>query len=335
MLGLAFAAWSGAAIVAVPFAGGIIERLGSWRAFAVGGVVYLVSVVGIGAADGIGLFAAALALSGISGSFVDTAINAQGTHLERRYDRPIFSGLHAVFSVGFLAGAGMAALAAAAGLGVTAYLVAVAVGAAAVGIPVALGFLHEDDRHESPPIFALPTRPLAVPAALTFVALFAEDIANSWTAVYAREMTGASASVAALVLAAFAAAMVATRLLADGLVARAGAARVLAAAAFVCAAGFALAAGATSPAIAVVAFAFVGAGVGPIFPLAMASAARRGARGAAPALAAASSVGSIGTLVGPPAVGAIGDAASLRLSLAVVAVVVAAGAVVALRLREG
>jgi hypothetical protein len=62
------------------------------------------------------LLVAALVVYGASGGVMDVAMNAQGVAIERRYERPILSGLHAVWSLGGLTGALAGSAAAEAGL---------------------------------------------------------------------------------------------------------------------------------------------------------------------------------------------------------------------------
>ena len=72
------------------------------------------------------LFAAALAVGALNGA-LDIAMNAQGVAVERALGHRIFNSLHAAFSFGALAGAGLGAIAAAAGVSPLAHLTVVAI----------------------------------------------------------------------------------------------------------------------------------------------------------------------------------------------------------------
>ena len=63
-----------------------------------------------------GLLVVAAVASGAANGALDVVMNAQGVTVERRLGRPILSSLHAGFSFGGLAGAGLGALASAAGV---------------------------------------------------------------------------------------------------------------------------------------------------------------------------------------------------------------------------
>jgi hypothetical protein len=58
----------------------------------------------------------ALLLFGAANGMLDVSMNAQGVLVEDRYGRPILSSLHVLYSTGGLAGASLAALAAAVGI---------------------------------------------------------------------------------------------------------------------------------------------------------------------------------------------------------------------------
>ena len=73
-------------------------------------------VILIGLADGLLSLTVILALFGVALGTLDISMNTQGVAVERRYGRPILSGLHGTYCVGVLAGASLGALAA--GLGV-------------------------------------------------------------------------------------------------------------------------------------------------------------------------------------------------------------------------
>jgi hypothetical protein len=74
---------------------------------------------------------------------------------------------------------------------------------------------------------------------------------------------------------------------------------------------------ASEPAPAIGGFALMGLGLSVVFPLALRAAGMQG-EGAGPDLAAVSTVGYVGFLAGPPLIGALADASSLRAALSLV-----------------
>lgn len=148
-----------------------------------------------------------------------------------------------------------------------------------------------------------------------------------WSAVYLREETFASESVAALGYAVFAAAMTGMRLLGDVLLARFGTLRLLRGFNALGAVAFAGALVFAPLGVAMIAFALMGLGLATVVPSAFAAAARGaesaardniGAQGthAARAIALLSGFGYTGLLVGPPLFGWLAQARDLRWALA-------------------
>jgi MFS family permease len=95
--------------------------------------------------------------------------------------------------------------------------------------------------------------------------------------------------------------------------------------------GCTIAALAPSSAVCLVGFALAGAGISLNAPMVFGYAGRRA--DAATAVATVTTLGYVGLLVGPPLVGGVAQATSLRVSFVVLAVVAAAVAAVAPRLR--
>jgi len=95
--------------------------------------------------------------------------------------------------------------------------------------------------------------------------------------------------------------------------------------------GCLVAATATTPALGLLGFAIGGAGVSLNAPIVFGVAGRR--PDAATAIATVTTLGYLGLLVGPPLVGLVAQASSLRVSFVVLAAIAAAVAAAATRLR--
>ena len=106
------------------------------------------------------------------------------------------------------------------------------------------------------------------------------------------------------------------RLLGDALAERIGAGSAVRGGALLAALGLALALSFPEPVVAIAGFAVMGAGLSVVFPLSLRAAGMHGEGG--PDLAAVSTVGYMGFLAGPPLIGWLADASSLRTALALV-----------------
>jgi MFS family permease len=148
-----------------------------------------------------------------------------------------------------------------------------------------------------------------------------------WTAVYLRDVARTGPGLAASGYAGFSATMALGRAVGDRLTVWLGAERLVRIGGAAAAVGVAVAVLAPRPATAVLGFGLVGAGLASTFPAVLAAASR--VPGVAPGagIALVSTMGYTGFLAGPPLIGLVAEAATLRAGLAVVG---GAGVLVAL-----
>ena len=309
--------------------GPLVARLGSRPLVLAGALGYALGLVPVALSGSFAALAGAFLFVGLANGVLDVSMNVHGITVERLLRRPILSSLHAFFSFGALAGAGLGGVIAGAGVGVVPHLAC----AAAVGVAVALAasrFLlaRAADAAPAGPRFARPDRALLVVGAFAFCVLLSEGAMNDWTAVYLDDELGSGEGLAATGLAAFSLMMGVGRLAGDRLTERLGPVRLARAGAALAALGMALVLATVAPAGAIVGFAAVGFGLAALFPLALRAAAERG-ESPGPAVAAVSALGYCGFLAGPPAVGGLAEATELRVGLVVVALLCALAAALA------
>jgi hypothetical protein len=267
--------------------------------------------------DTVSLLVAVTVVGAVNGT-LDIAMNAQGLAVERSGTRRIFNSLHASFSFGALGGAALAGAVAALGVGPLPHLVGVALvgGAAAAAVaPHLLG--DEGAANPRASMLARPSGRLAALGVIAFCALLAEGAVFDWSGIYLATEAAAPAGIAPLGLAAFSLSMGVGRLAADPATERAGSPRVAAGSAASAALGLALALAVPTPAGALLGFATMGLGLSAVFPLALRASGLEGPS-AAPGLAAVSTVGYAGFLLGPPVIGLLAEATSLRAALLLV-----------------
>ncbi len=296
-------------------AGPLIVRLGSRPLVIVGGLGYAVGLVPVALAGSWGSLAGAFLFVGFANGLLDVAMNTHGLTVEKRLGRPILSTLHAAFSFGALGGAAVGGLAAGAGVEVEPHLFSVAaVGAAS--LMIAGRFLLPPGADASPegPLFAVPSRALALVGAFAFCVLLTEGAVNDWSAVYIEGELDADEATAAAGLASFSLTMGVGRLFGDRLNVALGPVRLARGGATLAAVGIGIALLATGPGLALFGFACTGVGLAGLFPLALRAAAAKGET-AGPSVAAVSAVGYLGFLAGPPTIGGIAELAGLRAGL--------------------
>jgi HAD superfamily hydrolase (TIGR01509 family) len=329
-LGLALFAMSLGALISMPLAGWLGERIGTRSVTVAALVVAGTSLFLASLATGLPGVAAALLGFGAGFGAINVAANAQGVALERLYGRSILSSFHAAFSTGGLAGAGVGALAAGAGIDAQTQFASLAVAVVVVASVSGRRLLPPERCDSRPaPVLVRPPRALLVLGAAAFFTLLAEGAAADWSAVYLSHSLEASAAVAGLGYTAFSLTMASSRLFGDRLTGRFGPVALARGGGVLASAGLAGALVAGSTAAALIGFAAMGAGLGVVVPVLFRAAGSTPGVPTAIGIAAVSTIGWLGFLAGPPAIGFVAGAVGLRAALAIVVVATAMVAVLA------
>ncbi|MEU1507007.1 MFS transporter [Kitasatospora sp. NPDC005748] len=319
-LGLALVMPAIGSSLAMPLAGRFVHRYGG-RA-AVRGLlsIWCLALTLPALAPSLPLLCLFLLVYGATAGMADVAMNAQGVEVEQRLGRSIMSGLHGMWSAGGLVASAFGILAAHQDLDARLQLAVTAVVLLCLAQPVCRGLpdLRAAEEDEAPPRFALPPRSSLVIGLVGFCAVFAEGASMDWSGVYLKDVTGASATVAAASYTAFALTMAASRLAGDAAIRRLGAVRATRISGAVATTGGVLVVLADSPAPAIAGFALLGIGIAVVVPLAFAAAGRIGTN-PSQAIAGVATVTYTSGLVAPAIIGALAQATSLTVSFGVVA----------------
>ncbi|MFE4827305.1 MFS transporter [Streptomyces sp. NPDC056672] len=356
-LAVALVGLSSGAFLGLPLVGGLVARYGSRPVLFTGMTVYLAALPGLAFAPSLPMLTVTLALFACGNTAIDVAMNTQGVLVERAYGRNILGGFHAVFSLGGIVGAVASGLAASAGVGTGSHFVITALvlyAAAAVAttalIPDPPGRAQGSDRRtqdadrqakdaedakDPAPLFALPTAGLWIPGLVAFCALMGEGVMNDWGAVYLHDVTGASPGAAGAGFALFSAGMVVGRLSADRIRARTGTVRFTLGCALVAALGAVVSISVPTTGGGLAGYTLLGLGMAAVIPVIFSHAAQLRPERPGPAIAAVSAVGYAGFLAGPPIIGGIAEAVDLRAAMLVLPALMAAMALLSLRLRRG
>jgi MFS family permease len=311
---LAVLGLEGGALVGLPAGGGLVARVGSRPSLRVGFAVYPAALVAVALAPSLPWLVAALAVMAAANSVVDVAMNAQGVELERRYRRPILSGLHAAHPLGMLAGGLGGTAAAAAGLTVLPHF-ALAAGAGLLAGLAATVPLVTEPRRPRQALLARPSGRLVLLGLIAFCAFLLDGAASNWSAAHLHSEHAASPALAAAGFSALTAALALARLAGDRLVARLGRRRVVQASGLVAAAGTAVVVVAPTATLAVAGWAVLGAGLAAIAPAVLGAASSAGQLSPPVAIAAVTTLGYLGSFTGPPLVGALAELTGLSTAL--------------------
>jgi MFS family permease len=286
------------------------------------------------------LVAVAFVITGAGLGALDVLINVEGAAVERTAGRTLMPGMHAAWSIGAAVGSGIGAACAALGITPATQLIGEAVVIAAavsvtLGIPA--GQSVPDGAVEPPRDRGAQLRQwlrgwLDVRLLLIGVVMFGVELgegsANSWLTLAVRNDHGESAAVAALFFTVFATCEGLSRIFAGPVVDRLGRVGVVRLTTAVGIAGITAFILARNPYMVLFGVVLWGVGVSLGFPLGTSAAAASGPDAVA-RISVVSSVGYFANLAGPPAVGALAQAAGLLNALWVIAVLFAAAFAVA------
>ncbi|RCV53525.1 MFS transporter [Marinitenerispora sediminis] len=344
-LGSAIAVMPLGALLLGMLAGPLIARLGSGRSAVITSIAacWVLPLIAL-APNWLGL-AAALFCLGALDAWTDSAMNAHGLRVQRRYGRSIINAFHALWSLSAVSGGLIGAAMAGLGAPIAAHLTGVAVLLTAVGLIAGRFLLAGPDHseradgseHTSRADIARVLRGAAgVLLALGVLLMLAgavEDSAASWGAVFARDELAASAFLAGLPFVACQALMTLGRLTGDRLTDRFGAVAVTRTGALVAAAGMGAAVLLPMPATAILGFGLAGFGVATLFPLGLAAAGNVPGVRSGDGVTIVAWLARAGFLCFPPLVGVIADASSLRVGLALIPAAALVAAVLVRSLR--
>ncbi|MGI5346961.1 MFS transporter [Streptomyces sp. CA-250714] len=282
--------------------------------------VVLLSLLGVGAGDGVVQLAVALGAFGLAVGALDASMNMLGVSLQHTYGRSIMLGFHAAYSLGGILGATLAWVGAhghlplfvsylpVAGVLLPAVLVgsrwyvdAAAPGPADVGEGAAKA-------GEAAVGFRL-LLPLCL--VMTF-AYIGDSTVSNWSAKYLQDVLGSSEQLATVPYNVYMATTLIGRSLGDLGVRRFGAVAVVRAGTLLAALGFATVAAAPGAWTGMLGFTLLGLGLCVLVPQTFAAAGRLFPGASDAAVARLNIFNYVGFLVGSPLVGALGDAWTYR-----------------------
>ncbi len=315
IFGLALLAIAAGAVFSMPFTGALINRFGSARITLVGGVVFGFGFLGPVFAPTYELFLAGAFVMGLGMGSMDVSMNAHGLAVEKAYQRPIISGLHAAWSVGCTIGAfGGSWVISRTSPAVEAYAFMVFFVVAHI---VACQFYLPShvDKGLSSSHFGWPTRATWGLGALCFLALMVEGSVADWAGIFTRERFAVDAAMAAFAFAFYQGGMSLSRFAGDALRQKFGAVNVVVVSALLAAVGMSCALLAPSLELAFVGYAAGGVGIGNLAPVLFAGGGRLEPDAPGRGIAAVVSMGYAGFLAGPPVIGFVAQFSTLQTGL--------------------
>ncbi len=320
-LGIALLGTAFGALAAMNIAGYLAARFGSRPVTVIAAISLCLTLPLLALVPTLPILVGALVLFGATNGSMDVSMNAQGVAVERHYNRPILNSFHACYSIGGLIGALAGGLAASHSIALLPHFLSIALFCAILTLSVARFLLPASAEAQGTVVaFARPTRAILALGLVAFCVVLGEGAIADWSAIYLNGTLRTGAGLAAAGYAAFSVVMAIGRGVGDQLTTRLGARTMMQLGGLVAAIGLTLALVVTWIPIVLLGFCLVGAGFSVVFPLTLSAAGRVSKQAAGTAIAAVATCGYVGFLVGPPVIGFVADALSLRIALGFVVV---------------
>ncbi|MEV7076387.1 MFS transporter [Streptomyces sp. NPDC093990] len=339
-MGLILFGLSIGSMIGILCSGRFVERLGTRPVIVLGTVLIVAATIVIGAGSAASspvLVTAGLFLFGAGMGSGEVAVNVDGADVERLTGTPVLPTLHGCFSLGTVVGALAGMTATAAEVPVHWHLAAITVAAtgmlihASRALPTGVGLStrpRTTDPAGRPGPQVWKDRKLLLIGAIVLAMALAEGAANDWLPLLMVDGHGLDATAGSLVYVGFAAAMTLGRFCGTYFLVRFGRSTVLRASALSGALGLVLVIFSDSAAVAAASVLFWGLGASLGFPVALSAAGDSGPDQTA-RVSLVAVIGYVAFLVGPPALGFLGDHYGLRTAMLAVLVFVASAVLLA------
>jgi MFS family permease len=308
-------------MVSLPFSGWLVHHFGSRKMVLLAAVLYALALSGIGQVQAAWQLVAALFIFGLVGNLLNIAVNTQAVSLEVLYGRSIMASFHGIWSLAGFTGASIGTLMINFHLPPSTHFYIITLTAFIIVGLLYRNTLGQDINADTDrPLFAKPDATLLKLGLIAMCCMVCEGAMFDWSGVYFQKVVQVSKGLTTVGYTAFMSTMAGGRFAGDRLVMRLGTKRMLQSSGLVIVCGLGLAIGLPHLFTATLGFMLVGIGVSSVVPLVYGAAGKSKQFSPGVALAAVSTIGYLGFLAGPPMIGFIAQAASLRWSLALIAV---------------
>lgn len=321
---------------ALALSGYLVTRYGSRIVLITTSVLYPATLLLIGLASVPLALIVALLLTGFFGNIYNIAVNTQAVGIEALYGRSIMASFHGLWSLAGFTGGLIGTFMIAQELspfqhywiinGITLLLTLVFVGST----------LPRDAKTDQskPKLFVKPDNAILILGVLAFSCMICEGTMFDWTGVYFDKIVKTPKELTQLGFVAFMSTMAGGRLIADFLITRLGARRMILISGCMIFTGISILVAFPYVIPSIAGLLIAGFGVSSVVPLAYGLAGQSKTMPAGQALAAVSSLGFLGFLIAPPMIGFISQGYSLRLAFGLIALMGLAVAFLSGKVRQ-
>lgn len=305
-------------LLTMPLSGALAMRLGCRRVVMTASILFAAILLLVSCVDALSLAVPIVLIFGAVMGCIDVVVNIVAVLVEKGIGRRIMSGMHAFWSLGGFAGAGLYGVWVGL-LGLTPFQST----AIAAGLILLLTAVY--GRHLIPygggggALLALPRGIIVFVGMTAFIAFLSEGAVMDWGGVYLTTMRGMDLALAGTGYSVFSAAMLTMRFLGDRVVQRIGALLVAVGGALLAFGGILLVMFAPVDALLYVGFFAIGIGSANIVPVFFSLMGRQNVMPVSAAVSAVSTMGYLGILAGPAAIGFVSSLTTLQTAFAMLA----------------
>ena len=307
-------------ILTLPITGRLLGVYSSKSVLLLGAIFLNIVLCFIGLAVNVRQLVITLLCLGSARNLLNISINAQAVGVQKLYKKSIMTTFHGIWSLAGFAGAAVGYL-------MVYYNITPEYHFLFVSIALLLFSLYffRDTLHEEPipqknkKLFSFPEKALLKFAFICFASMACENTMYDWSGIYFEKVVHVSKSTATAGFVFYMVAMTLGRLVGDKLINRYGIKTVLKFSGLFILTGLLLATLFPFLVTSALGFILVGLGVSCIVPMVFQIAGRSTTMSSGSALASISTIGYIGFLLVPPFVGFVAQAANLRLSFGIIA----------------
>lgn len=319
-LGMVLFALPIGSVTGLPISGSLVAKFGSRKIMLLSLLLIPVSLIGLGLVNNIYSLAIQLFIFGLTANLMNITINTQAVTLEILYKRSIMTSFHGLWSSGCLLGALIGTLMINLHQSpLQHYIWISSIGLVSGWIIHSYTIKKENNSPSKRKIFVKPDLYLMIIGSIAFGSMVCEGTMFDWSGIYFIQDVHVSANFQAFGYIAFMSTMATGRFLGDTFITKYGSKKVLRTSGIIIASGLLLAVIFPYFITATIGFLLVGFGVSSVVPMCYAMAGKSKKLAPSLAIASVSSIGYIGFLMGPPLIGFLAQAVSLRLSFTVIA----------------
>ena len=307
-------------MASLPLSGWAVSKFGSKGILSIAGIVYPTILVLLGLANTTLVLVIALFFFGLFGNLFNISVNTQAIGVEEKYGRSIMASFHGVWSLAGFTGALIGTVMVSHFMSIFSHFCIILILNLALGLAANKHTMRHDSGKKDQPIFVMPDKNLLVLGMIAFGCMVCEGTMFDWSGVYFDKVVKVPKQYVTLGYVAFMSTMAGGRFVGDWITTKVGTRRMLQLSGIVITAGLMLAVIVPTLFAATAGFLLVGLGVSSVVPLVYSAAGKSGTMTPGASLAAVSTIGFIGFLLGPPTIGFIAEAANLRWSFTLIAV---------------